>query len=209
MKPYEIYTGGLVVGAATPLNLGHIETPKYWGAPFIMPVIMPEQREIYDNGVKAYLPPMQRPPVFLRVKKLHPDAKLPVYATAEAAGADLFAYIGEGKLIQIDPGERVLISAGVAVALDPGWEIQIRPRSGLALKKGITILNSPGTIDSDYRGAIGAILINTSDMPFVVEHGDRIAQMVIAPVHQAFFHEVEELDSTSRGAGAFGSTGAK
>jgi len=143
----------------------------------------------------------------VRVKILPHGAglALPAYATAGSAGCDLMAAIGEP--ITLLPGQRRLIPTGLAIALPEGWEAQIRPRSGLALKNGITCLNTPGTIDADYRGEVGVILANLGEEAFTVERGMRIAQMVIAPVFQARFEAVEELDETARGAGGFGSTG--
>lgn len=131
---------------------------------------------------------------------------LPDYATAGAAGADLRADTG-GATVTLAPGARALIQTGLAVAIPDGFEMQIRPRSGLALKHGVTLANAPGTIDSDYRGPLGVILINLGDAPFDVTHGMRIAQAVIAPVVQARFAEVEVLGDTARGSGGFGSTG--
>lgn len=129
---------------------------------------------------------------------------LPHYASRHAAGADLRAAIDEDIVLQ--PGERTLIPAGFAMALSSGFEAQIRPRSGLALKHGITVLNTPGTIDADYRGELGIILINLGQHPFHIQRGDRIAQMIIAPVTQAIWHE-EALDATERSSGGFGSSG--
>lgn len=131
--------------------------------------------------------------------------ELPFYATSHAAGADLRAAIDED--LTIEPGERQLIKTGFAMALPDNYEAQIRPRSGLALKQGITVLNTPGTIDADYRGEIGVILINLGDQPFTISRGDRIAQMIIAPFVQADFHAVTELSDTARGSGGFGSSG--
>lgn len=130
---------------------------------------------------------------------------LPFYATTHAAGADLRAAVTDD--ITIAPGAHVLIKTGFAMSLPNHYEAQIRPRSGLALKHGITVLNSPGTIDADYRGEIGVILINHGDMPFTVQRGDRIAQMIIAPFVQADFQAVDSLSETERGAGGFGSSG--
>jgi len=130
---------------------------------------------------------------------------LPSYATVGSAGCDLVAAIEAPVTLQ--PGARALVPTGFAMALPPGWEAQIRPRSGLALKHGLTCLNSPGTIDADYRGEVGVILANLGAEPFLVERGMRIAQMVIAPVYQARFERVDALDETARGAGGFGSTG--
>lgn len=133
------------------------------------------------------------------------DLELPKYATAESAGMDLMANISES--ITLAPGERKLVPTGLAIALPSGYEAQIRPRSGLALKNGITVLNTPGTIDADYRGEIMVILINLSNQDFTIERGMRIAQMIIAPFIQAQMTLVESLDSTERGVGGFGSTG--
>lgn len=130
---------------------------------------------------------------------------LPRYETDLSAGVDLRANIDEA--ITLAPLQRKLIKTGLFMALPKGYEAQVRPRSGLALKKGITVLNTPGTIDADYRGEIGVILVNLSNEPFTVENGERIAQMVIAKCEQANFIAVEELDETDRGAGGFGSTG--
>lgn len=132
---------------------------------------------------------------------------LPAYESAGAAGADLRANLTEGP-VTLAPGARALISTGLHMAIPQGFEVQVRPRSGLALKYGITLINSPGTIDSDYRGVVGVILGNTGEAPFTVEHGMRIAQMVVAPVMQAGFDLADSLDETPRGAGGFGSTGA-
>lgn len=141
----------------------------------------------------------------VKLKALPHAAGLPSYATAGAAGADLQAAIDAP--VEIPPGGRALIPCGFAMALPPGYEAQVRPRSGLALKHGITLPNTPGTIDADYRGEVGVILMNLGDAPFQVERGMRIAQMVIAPAPQAAFRAVESLDDTERGAGGFGSTG--
>jgi len=130
---------------------------------------------------------------------------LPSYATADAAGMDLVAAVT--KPITLAPGERSLVPTGLAIALPPGFEAQVRPRSGLALKHGITLLNSPGTVDADYRGEIGVILVNLGQAPFTVERGLRIAQMVVAPVTRVTWAETEALPETARGAGGFGSTG--
>ncbi len=130
---------------------------------------------------------------------------LPFYATTHAAGADLRAAIDQD--MTIEPGEKALIPTGFAMALPDNFEAQVRPRSGLALKHAITVLNTPGTIDADYRGEVGVILINHSDTPFHIQRGDRIAQMIIAPFVQADFQAVSELSETERGAGGFGSSG--
>ncbi len=130
---------------------------------------------------------------------------LPAYETPLSAGMDLRAYLEAPVTLQ--PGERKLIPTGLYIALPEGYEAQIRPRSGLAYKHGITLLNSPGTIDADYRGEIKVILANLSDKPFTVHDGDRIAQMVIARYEQAHWQLTDQLDETERGAGGFGSTG--
>jgi len=134
---------------------------------------------------------------------------LPAYETGGSAGADLRAnFLQDDRAgIVLAPGGRALVSTGLQLEIPHGFEVQIRPRSGLALKHGITLPNSPGTIDSDYRGPLGVILQNTGDEAFAVKHGDRIAQMVVAPVVQAKFELVEELSDTVRGQGGFGSTG--
>ena len=132
---------------------------------------------------------------------------LPAYATVQSAGMDLRANIDES--IVLKPLERRLIPTGLHIALPAGYEAQVRPRSGLALKKGITVLNSPGTVDADYRGEVGVLLINLSQEDFVVNDGERIAQMVIARHEQAEFVEVEVLDETERGEGGYGHTGVK
>ena len=133
------------------------------------------------------------------------DLALPGYATEQSAGMDLLAAI-EAEVV-LAPGERRLIPSGIAIALPAGLEAQVRPRSGLALKHGITVLNAPGTIDADYRGEIGVILINLGREPFTIGRGDRIAQLVIAAHAQARWRVVEALDDSARGAGGFGSTG--
>lgn len=140
----------------------------------------------------------------LLVKRLREDAKLPFYATEYASGLDLVCV---DEVVVIRPLERVLVSTGIAIELPEGYEAQIRPRSGLAINKGITILNAPGTIDRDYRGEIKVILINLSDKEVVIKKGDRIAQMVIAPVAKVEVFEVDELSPTKRQEGGFGSTG--
>lgn len=135
------------------------------------------------------------------------DLALPAYATEHSAGMDLLAAVNE--TITLAAGERKLIPTGLSIALPDGYEAQIRPRSGLALKHGISLVNSPGTIDADYRGEIGVIIINHGSEPFTIERGMRIAQMVIAPYTRAQFSEVLELPSSARGAGGFGSTGTQ
>lgn len=135
---------------------------------------------------------------------------LPGYASTGAAGADLRANLAEADRdtgLTLEPGARALIPTGLRMAIPEGYEVQVRPRSGLALKHGVSLPNTPGTIDSDYRGEVGVILINLGRDPFVVTHGERIAQMIVAPVLQADFTLSEELDETARGAGGFGSTG--
>ena len=132
---------------------------------------------------------------------------LPSYEPAGSAGADLRANFPTRGEVVLEPGERVLVPTGLRVGIPEGYEIQIRPRSGLALKHGITLPNSPGTIDSDYRGPLGVIVMNAGHEPFTIAHGDRIAQMVVAPVVVAQFDLVESLDDTARGTGGFGSTG--
>ena len=135
------------------------------------------------------------------------DLSLPAYATPQSAGMDLLAAIAEP--ITLKPGERKLVPTGLTIALPDGYEAQIRPRSGLAFKNGITVANAPGTIDADYRGEVGVLLVNLGQESFVIERGMRIAQMVIAAYARATFSEVLELPSTERGAGGFGSTGTR
>jgi dUTP pyrophosphatase len=135
------------------------------------------------------------------------DLPLPRYETAQSAGMDLRAAIAED--ITLNPGARTLVPTGLVVALPDGYEAQIRPRSGLALKHGITCLNTPGTIDADYRGEVKVLLINLGSEPVTFTRGDRIAQMVVAPVIQAVWREVDSLDETARGAGGFGSSGRR
>ena len=130
---------------------------------------------------------------------------LPAYETSQSAGVDLRANLNEA--IHLKSLERILVKTGLFIELPKGFEAQVRPRSGLALKKGITVLNSPGTIDADYRGEIGVVLINLSQEEFIIQNGDRIAQLVIAQHEQAEWFEVNELNETSRGEGGFGSTG--
>jgi dUTP pyrophosphatase len=143
----------------------------------------------------------------IRVRRLpHGDGlPLPSYATAGAAGMDLLAAVETP--VTIEPGRRALIPTGLAIALPPGFELQIRPRSGLALRHGILLPNSPGTIDEDYRGELQIILLNAGDVPFTVERGARIAQAILASVIRGRWHEVTDLDETPRGGGGFGSTG--
>lgn len=132
---------------------------------------------------------------------------LPAYETDGAAGMDLRAAVSEDQPMVLEPGARALVPTGLSIAVPPGFEAQVRPRSGLALKAGITCLNSPGTIDSDYRGEVGVILANLGGEAFVIRRGERIAQMVIAAHERAEWSVVDSLDETTRGAGGFGSTG--
>ena len=147
-------------------------------------------------------------PILKLVRLAHGEGlDLPSYETAGAAGMDLRAAVAANAAITLQPGERALIPTGLVLEIPAGFEAQIRPRSGLAFKNGITCLNSPGTIDSDYRGEVKALLINHGTEPFVIERGMRIAQMVIAPVTQVTVCEAGETTDTTRGAGGFGSTG--
>lgn len=139
------------------------------------------------------------------VQRLRDDVPLPRYATDGAAGLDVTA----AQAALLYPGQRSLIKTGLKMAVPPGWECQVRPRSGLALNRGVTVLNSPGTIDSDYRGEVGIVLVNHSEDPFVVNVGDRIAQLVFVPVGRAVLEVVDVLPETDRGEGAFGSTGVR
>jgi dUTP diphosphatase len=148
---------------------------------------------------------MHSPEIDIRVKRLAngEDLPLPSYASAGAAGLDVVA----AEDLTLVPGGRHAVATGFAIAIPEGYEVQVRPRSGLALKNGITCLNTPGTIDSDYRGEVKVILANLGGEPFEVRRGERIAQLVPAPVQRAAFREVDALDSTDRGSGGFGSTG--
>lgn len=141
------------------------------------------------------------------IKKLRPEAGLPRYMTELAAGLDVQAVIDQP--ITLAPGERCLVPTGLALAIPRGFEVQVRPRSGLALRHGVTLVNTPGTIDADYRGEVGIIMINHGRDPFVVTSGDRIAQLVVAPVCQAELLEVKSLPETQRGDGGFGHTGER
>lgn len=153
--------------------------------------------------------------ILIPFKLLNGGAKLPEYGSAEAAGADLFANFLEDTypkkpdewVYPLQPGERRVVKTGVAIELPPGFEAQVRPRSGNALKLGLTVLNTPGTIDPDYRGDIGVILYNASDKVISIEHGMKIAQLVVAPFYRAIFQASEKLSETERGEGGFGSTG--
>lgn len=151
---------------------------------------------------------MPEVPISIRREPDALDLPLPRYATLGAAGMDLHAAVPSNAPVTLQPNERAVISTGIRLALPPGYEAQIRPRSGLAAKHGIGMVNAPGTIDSDYRGVVQVILINWGDAPFVIQRGDRIGQMVIAPVMHALLVEVEELDTTERSEGGFGSTGS-
>jgi len=139
----------------------------------------------------------------VRFKRVNPDASLPAYAHPGDAGMDVRSV----EDVEIAPGARVLVHTGLVMALPMGWEAQVRPRSGLALKHGVTVLNTPGTIDAGYRGEVGVILANFGDKPFSVARGDRVAQIVIAPVTTAAIEETDVVDETDRGSGGFGSTG--
>ena len=147
-------------------------------------------------------------PVALRLRRLPhaADLPLPAYESAEAAGLDLRAALPDGD-IDMAPGARALVPTGLVLALPDGHEGQVRPRSGLALRHGITVLNAPGTVDCDYRGEVKVVLINHGEEPFRIRHGDRIAQLVVAPFTQMQIAIVDTLDDTARGAGGFGSTG--
>jgi dUTP pyrophosphatase len=146
-------------------------------------------------------------PVLVRRLPHAEGLPLPSYATAGAAGMDLIAAVQQP--VTVAPGERTLVPTGLTIALPPNYELQIRPRSGLALRYGITLPNTPGTIDEDYRGEIGVIILNTGTEAFVIERGARIAQAVLTPVVRAAWREVDSLDATARDAGGFGSTGTK
>lgn len=146
---------------------------------------------------------MDRP--ILRFRRLHPRAVVPAYQSEQAAGLDLHAVLDDA--LEISAGEILMVPCGFAMAIPPGWEAQVRPRSGLATKHGISMPNAPGTIDADYRGEVKVPLINLGKARFTIEPGMRIAQMVVAPVARVVVEEVEELDSTDRGDGGFGSTG--
>ncbi|MCA3740401.1 dUTP diphosphatase [Phenylobacterium sp.] len=139
----------------------------------------------------------------------NPDLPLPAYETAGAAGMDLRAAVPEKAPLVLRPGARTAVPTGLAFALPEGFEAQVRPRSGLALKSGVTVANAPGTIDADYRGELKVLLVNLGEEDFVIRRGDRVAQLVIAPVVQAAWREVGDLDATARGAGGFGSTGGR
>jgi dUTP pyrophosphatase len=141
----------------------------------------------------------------VRIKRVRPAASIPCYQTEHAAGVDLHAALEEPFVLH--PWERALVPTGIAMEIPPGYEGQVRPRSGLALRHGIALVNSPGTVDADYRGEVGVILVNLGSEPFRVENGERIAQMVFARCERADFLVVDELSETGRGAGGFGHTG--
>ena len=141
----------------------------------------------------------------IKYKKLHPDAAAPQYATEQSAGMDLRAVLDEPVTLRCL--ERKVVMTDLSIALPRGFEAQVRPRSGLAAKHGITVLNTPGTIDADYRGNIGVILVNLSTEPFTINNGDRIAQLVVSKYERVEWVEVDDLDETDRGSGGFGSTG--
>ncbi|MDP3660905.1 dUTP diphosphatase [Phenylobacterium sp.] len=149
------------------------------------------------------------PTVPIRRLEHNLDLPLPAYESADAAGMDLRAAVPQDQPMVLAPGARIAVPTGLAFALPRGFEAQVRPRSGLAAKSGVTCLNTPGTIDADYRGEVKVILINLGAEDFTIRRGDRIAQMIIAPVVQAAWTEVDSLDETARGAGGFGSTGAR
>ena len=142
----------------------------------------------------------------VRIQRLRAGAQIPQYMTEHAAGADLVACLEQPE-ITIRPGERVLVGSGCAIELPVGYEAQVRPRSGLALKHGVTVVNTPGTIDADYRGEVKVLLINHGDQPFTLKSGERIAQLVVAPVVRARLEQAESLSPTPRGAGGYGHTG--
>jgi dUTP pyrophosphatase len=150
-------------------------------------------------------------PPTIAVKRLAHAAGLPLpaYETKDAAGMDLRCATAEDQPLVLKPGERIAAPTGLCMAIPPGFEGQVRPRSGLALRDGVTLLNTPGTIDADYRGEVKVILINLGQADAVIRRGDRIAQLVIAPLAQASWGEVEDLQATARGAGGFGSTGGR
>ncbi len=152
---------------------------------------------------------VQKVAVPVRVMPEAEGLELPRYETAQSAGMDLRAALADQgrRQVVIEPGQRALVSTGLRIALPPGFEAQVRPRSGLAVKHGVTVVNSPGTIDADYRGTVKVALINLGDEPFVVKHGERIAQLIIASVTRGEWQVVTDLPETSRGTGGFGSTG--
>ena len=141
----------------------------------------------------------------VKIIRSRPQARLPRYMTEQAAGMDLYAVLDDDLVLS--PGQRVLVPTGIAIALPSAYEAQIRPRSGLAVKHGITLVNSPGTIDADYRGEISVIMINHGQTDFIISDGERIAQMIVAPVSRCNWHLVENLQDSERGSGGFGHTG--
>ncbi|MCD6269959.1 MAG: dUTP diphosphatase [Deltaproteobacteria bacterium] len=143
--------------------------------------------------------------IAVKISRLRPEARLPRYMTAAAAGMDLYVTLDEEVILAA--GKQVMVPTGIAIALPPGFEAQVRPRSGLAAKYGVTLVNTPGTIDADYRGEISVILINHGVEDFVIKDGERIAQMIVAPVSRCQWSLVDELDETGRGGGGFGHTG--
>jgi len=163
--------------------------------------------EIAGKNIQSVQIVHDKKEVLLKAVKIHPRVQLPQYATGGSAGADLKAFLDED--VTILPLGRVKIPTGLKIEIPYGYEGQVRPRSGLAIRSGVTVLNSPGTIDSDYRGDLEVILINLSGENIIIKDGDRIAQLVIAPVCQAEFAETDMLTGTDRGSGGFGSTGAR
>lgn len=151
--------------------------------------------------------PPPAPTVAVRILTHGEGLPLPSYQSTGAAGADLFAALAPDAKIILEPGARLLVPTGIALQLPEGFEGQVRPRSGIALRQGVTILNAPGTIDSDYRGEVGVLLVNLGSEPFEIARGSRIAQLVIAPVSRAAFIAAPQLDETVRGTGGYGSTG--
>lgn len=143
----------------------------------------------------------------IQITRCRPGAQLPCYMTAAAAGMDLYVKLDDDVILS--PGERLMVPTGIAIALPEGYEAQVRPRSGLAVKYGVTLVNTPGTIDADYRGEISVILINHGSEDFIVKDGERVAQMIIAPVSRCQLQLVDILDETVRGSGGFGHTGVK
>lgn len=152
---------------------------------------------------------MKHPVVQVKIKRIRPqentDLPAPRYMSEKSSGMDLYAAVAEEILL--NPGQRRLIPTGIAISVPDGYEAQVRPRSGLSLKDGVTVVNTPGTIDADYRGEIGVILINHGEKPFSVKRGDRVAQLVVAPIVRAELEWTEDLDETSRSGGGFGHTG--
>ncbi len=169
--------------------------------------VLPDDSQVDSTVDAAALHLGVESTVALGVVQVRSGAKLPAYQTAEAAGMDLAACLGDGEILTLASLERRLVPTGLRVAIPRGFEGQVRPRSGWALKEGVTVLNSPGTIDSDYRGEVAVILVNLSAQPLQIRHGDRIAQLVITPVTRVAPAWVSELDDTLRGAGGFGHTG--